>query len=147
MNSYARFRPYSFAPDRVTWAANNRGTLISIQGAQGDPGTHVENRLGEPAANPYLWLAANIAAGMEGMAAAAEPPPIVTSDPYSVEAVPLPQTLGEAVDALAASEVYRAAFGDSLVDYLVMMKRSEIEAHAKAADASAWEMAEYFELF
>ena len=35
----------------------------------------------------------------------------------------------------------------SLVDYLVMMKRSEIEAHAKAADASAWEMAEYFELF
>jgi glutamine synthetase len=147
LNSYARFRPYSFAPDRVTWAANNRGTLISIQGAQGDPGTHIENRLGEPAANPYLWLAANIAAGMEGMAAAAEPPPIVTSDPYAVEAVPLPQTLGEAVDALAASEVYRAAFGDSLVDYLVMMKRSEIEAHGKAEDASAWEMAEYFELF
>ena len=63
VNAYARFRPYSFAPDRVTWAANNRGTLISIQGAPGDPGTHVENRLGEPAANPYLWLAANIAAG------------------------------------------------------------------------------------
>ena len=77
LNSYGRFRPYSFAPDRVTWAANNRGTLISIQGAPGDPGTHIENRLGEPAANPYLWLAANIAAGMEGMAAASEPPPIV----------------------------------------------------------------------
>ena len=54
----------------------------------------------------------------------------------------MPQTLGEAVEALEASEVYRAAFGDSLVDYLVMMKRSEIEAHAKAADASAWEMAD-----
>ena len=125
----------------------NRGTLISIQGAQGDPGTHVENRLGEPAANPYLWLAANIAAGMEGMTSAAEPPPIVTDDPYAVEAPQLPQTLGEAVEALDASDVYRAAFGDSLVDYLVMMKRSEIEAHAKAADASAWEMAEYFEMF
>jgi glutamine synthetase len=147
LNSYERFRPYSFAPDRVTWAANNRGALISIQGAPGEPGTHIENRLGEPAANPYLWLAANIAAGMDGMAAAAEPPPIVTSDPYAVDAPQLPQTLAEAVDALAASEVYRAAFGDSLVDYLVMMKRSEIEAHAKAADASAWEMAEYFEMF
>jgi len=79
--------------------------------------------------------------------AAAEPPPIVESDPYAVEAPLLPQTLGEAVDALAASEVYRAAFGGSLVDYLVMMKRSEIEAYAKAADASAWEMGEYFEMF
>jgi glutamine synthetase len=147
LNSYGRFRPYSFAPDRITWAANNRGTLISIQGAPGDPGTHVENRLGEPAANPYLWLAANIAAGMDGMSAATEPPPIVESDPYAVEAPVLPRTLGEAVDALNASDVYRAAFGDSLVDYLVMMKRSEIETHAKAADASAWEMAEYFEMF
>jgi glutamine synthetase len=84
---------------------------------------------------------------MEGMAAAAEPPPIVTDDPYAVEAPRLPQTLAEAVGALAVSEVYRAAFGDSLVDYLVMMKCSEIEAHAKAADPSVWEMAEYFELF
>jgi glutamine synthetase len=147
VNSYGRFRPYSFAPDRITWAANNRGTLISIQGAPGDPGTHVENRLGEPAANPYLWLAANIAAGRDGMMRAAEPPPIVTSDPYAVEAPPLPRSLAEAVDALDGSEVYRGAFGDPLVDYLVMMKRSEIEAHAKAADASAWEMAEYFEMF
>jgi glutamine synthetase len=147
LNSYGRFRPYSFAPDRITWAANNRGTLISIQGAPGDPGTHVENRLGEPAANPYLWLAANIAAGLDGMGAAAEPPPIVESDPYAVEAPPLPQSLGEAVDALAASDVYREAFGDSLVDYLVMMKRSEIDAHAGAADASGWEMAEYFEMY
>jgi glutamine synthetase len=147
LNSYGRFRPYSFAPDRITWAANNRGTLISIQGALGEPGTHVENRLGEPAANPYLWLAANIAAGLDGMNAAAEPPSIVESDPYAVEAPLLPQSLGEAVDALVASDVYRAAFGDSLVDYLVMMKRSEIGAHGKAADASAWEMAEYFEMF
>jgi glutamine synthetase len=147
LNSYARFRPYSFAPDRVTWAANNRGTLISIQGAPGDPGTHVENRLGEPAANPYLWLAANIAAGLDGMRRSAEPPPIVTGDPYATEAPRLPQSLAEAVDALAASDVYRAAFGDALVDYLVLMKRSEIAAHASAADASAWEMAEYFEIF
>ena len=87
VNAYARFRPYSFAPDRVTWAADNRGALISIQGGPGDPGTHIENRLGEPAANPYLWLAANIAAGMDGMAAGAEPPPIVD------RAIPTPPRL------------------------------------------------------
>src|SRR2546429_5363304 len=91
VNAYARFRPYSFAPDRVAWAADNRGALIRVQGGPGDPGTHVENRLGEPAANPYLWLAANIAEGMEGMAAAAETPTHHTSEPKSGEALTLHQ--------------------------------------------------------
>ena len=59
----------------------------------------------------------------------------------------LPQSLGEAVEALAASNVYRAAFGDALVDYIVMMKRAEVAVHAQAKDASSWEMAEYFEMF
>ncbi len=147
VNAYARFRPYSFAPDRVSWAVENRGALIRIQGGPGDPGTHVENRLGEPAANPYLWLAANIAAGLDGIAREAEPPPIVTGDPYAAEGALLPQSLGEAVDALSASEVFRAAFGDALVDYMVMMKRAEVELHAHAEDPTAWEMAEYFETF
>ena len=147
VNAYARFRPYSFAPDRVSWAVENRGALIRIQGGPGDPGTHVENRLGEPAANPYLWLAANIAAGLDGTTREAEPPPIVTGDPYAAEGGLLPQSLGEAVDALSASEVFRAAFGDALVDYMVMMKRAEVELHAHAEDPTAWEMAEYFETF
>src|SRR5256714_11932721 len=116
LNAYARFRPYSFAPDRVAWAADNRGALIRVQGGPGDPGTHVENRLGEPAANPYLWLAANIAAGMEGMAAAAERPPLGTTHPYSVQAAPAPQTLGQGLGPVAASEGYRPAFRRSLLD-------------------------------
>jgi glutamine synthetase len=147
VNAYARFRPYSFAPDRIAWAVENRGALIRVQGGPGDPGTHVENRLGEPAANPYLWLAANVAAGLDGIAREAEPPPPVTGDPYAAEAALLPQSLGEAVDALAASEVFRAAFGDAIVDYLAMMKRAEVALHAQAEDQTAWEMAEYFETF
>jgi glutamine synthetase len=147
VNAYARFRPYSFAPDRIAWAVENRGALIRVQGGPGDPGTHVENRLGEPAANPYLWLAANVAAGLDGIAREAEPPPPVTGDPYAAEAALLPQSLGGAVDALAASEVFRAAFGDAIVDYLAMMKRAEVALHAQAEDQTAWEMAEYFETF
>ena len=147
VNAYARFRPYSFAPDRIAWAVENRGALIRVQGGPGDPGTHVENRLAEPAANPYLWLAANVAAGLDGIAREAEPPPLVTGDPYAADAALLPHSLGEAVDALAASEVFRAAFGDALVDYLAMMKRAEVALHAQAEDQTAWEMAEYFETF
>jgi glutamine synthetase len=151
-NAYARFRPYSFAPDRICWGADNRGALIRVQGGPGDAGTHVENRLSEPAANPYLWLAANIAAGLDGIDRGAEPPAPVEGDPYVADAPPLPQSLGEAVDDLEGSAFYRQAFGDPFVDYLVMMKRFELNRYDEAAGdgpdgsgRSAWEMREYFE--
>lgn len=54
-------RPDSFATDRVAWAEENRGALIRVAGARGDSSTHLENRIGEPAANPYLYLASQIA--------------------------------------------------------------------------------------
>ena len=68
VNGYKRFRPYSFAPDRVAWAVENRGALVRVQGSPGDASAHVEYRAGEPAANPYLYLAASLAAGLDGVA-------------------------------------------------------------------------------
>ncbi len=59
--------------------------MVRVQGGAGDSGTHIENRLGEPAANPYLYMAANIAAGLDGISRGIEPPPAVTSDPYAEE--------------------------------------------------------------
>jgi glutamine synthetase len=164
VNGYKRFRPYSFAPDRVSWAYENRGTLVRVQGSPGDAGTHVEMRLGEPAANPYLYLASNIVAGLDGIRRELAPPPPVSADPYAVDAPPLPTSLSAAVAALDADEFYRKEFGDTLVAYLVMMKRAEIRRYedALAAEGSAgpeapeallglevsdWEMREYFEFF
>jgi glutamine synthetase len=156
VNGYPRLRPYSFAPDRIGWAAENRGALIRIQGGPGDDATHVENRLSEPAANPYLWMAANIAAGLDGIERGAEPPPIVEGDPYAEDAELLPQSLDAAVAELDSSTFYRRTFGDGLVDYIVMMKRNEVRRHAEAVAAqpladgavvSDWEMREYFESF
>jgi glutamine synthetase len=151
VNAYHRFRPYSFAPDRIGWAVDNRGALIRIQGGPGDSSTHVENRMSEPAANPYLWMAANIAAGLDGIERNATPPPIVVGDPYAEEAELLPQTLEEAADELDRSGLYRTAFGDPLVDYIVMMKRAEVARYAAVGGEpearSAWEMNEYFEIY
>ena len=113
-------------------------------------------RLGEPAANPYLYLASNIAAGLDGIRRGLEPPPPVSADPYAADAPPLPGSLSVAVDALDADEFYRAAFGNTLIDYLVMMKRAEIQRYENALaaedgpegrDVSDWEMREYFEFF
>jgi glutamine synthetase len=158
VNGYKRFRPYSFAPDRVAWAIENRGALVRVQGAPGDAGAHVEYRAGEPAANPYLYLAASLAAGLDGVRRQLVPPPPVSADPYAAEGlVPLPGSLAAAVKALDGDSFYRAAFGDTLVNYLVMMKRAEVARYeaalaeagkaGSADEVTDWEMREYFEFF
>src|SRR6185503_9235006 len=68
INGYKRYRPYTLAPDRVIWGRENRGALIRVVGRPGDAGTRVENRGGEPAANPYLYFASQIHSGMDGIA-------------------------------------------------------------------------------
>jgi glutamine synthetase len=156
VNGYKRYRPYSFAPDRVCWAVENRGALVRVQGAPGDEGSHVENRIGEPAANPYLYMAANIAAGLDGIRRQLEPPAPVEADPYAAEATMLPTSLREAVGALVEDSFYRKAFGDPVVDYLIQMKRAELVRYESAIaenpppdgqDISDWEMREYFEFY
>src|SRR5215467_7400120 len=156
VNGYKRFRPYSFAPDRVSWALENRGTLVRVQGAPGDANSHVENRMGEPAANPYLYMAANIAAGLDGIRRKLEAPAPVELDPYAVEAAMLPTSLTGAVSALEQDGFFRKAFGDTLVDYLLQMKRAELARYNAAVaenpppegqDVTDWEMHEYFEFY
>ena len=145
INGYKRFRPYSFAPDRVNWAVENRGAMIRVQGGPGDPGTHLENRMGEPAANPYLYMAANIAAGLDGIEGQKTPPPAEGVDPYAADSTRLPTTLWAAVDALEKDAFFRGAFGDILIDYIVMMKRAEIDRFL--GEITDWEQREYFEFF
>jgi glutamine synthetase len=156
VNGYKRFRPYSFAPDRVCWALENRGALVRVQGAPGDANSHVEMRMGEPAANPYLYMAANIAAGLDGMRRQLDPPPPVEADPYATQNPMLPTSLADAIAAVEKDGFFREAFGDTLVDYLLQMKRSEnarYEAFVAAnplpdgQDVSEWEMREYFEFY
>src|SRR4029077_4374198 len=97
VNGYKRFRPYSFAPDRVCWAVENRGALVRVQGSAGDLSSHVEMRSGEPAANPYLYMASNIAAGLDGIARGLTPPAPVEADPDAAAAPPLPAPLAAGV--------------------------------------------------
>jgi glutamine synthetase len=146
ITGYKRMRPYSFAPDRAAWADENRGSMVRVQAAPGEAGAHIENRLGEPAANPYLYLAANVAAGMDGVSKGQEPPAAVAADPYAQDdAERLPANLWDAVDALEQSEFFRDAFGSGYVDYYAMMKRNEVKRFFDAV--TDWEMREYFEFF
>lgn len=155
VNGYRRFRANSLAPDRVTWNADHRGVMLRIQGGPGDPATRIENRVGEPAANPYLFIAAQIAAGLDGLARNAQPgPPDV--NPYEADRPMLPTRLADALAALQASTLYREAFGGTYLDYFLRMKRAELarfEAFLAesgvdpAAGVTDWEMNEYFDAF
>lgn len=142
INGYRRYRPHSLAPDRALWGVDNRGVMLRVLGHGAT--THIENRAGEPAANPYLYLASQVVAGMAGLAARADPGP-ATDAPYETAAPPLPATLDAALAALDASAVYRRGVGDGFVDYFLRLKRAEIARFN--ADVSEWEQREYFDLF
>ena len=99
INGYKRYRAYSLAPDRAIWARDNRGVMVRVIGQPGDPATHLENRIGEPAANPYLYMASQIYAGLDGIARRLDPGPSADA-PYEHAAALLPKNLGEALTAL-----------------------------------------------
>ncbi|HKC26956.1 MAG TPA: glutamine synthetase family protein [Jatrophihabitans sp.] len=145
ITGYKRYKPYSFAPDRTGWAVENRGAFLRVQGGPTDPGAHLENRVGEPCANPYYYLAANIASGLDGVRRRLTPPPLVESDPYADDAPRLPASLWEAVDLLEKDEFFAQAFGEGFVKFVVAMKRNECNRFL--GEVTDWEMREYFEFF
>jgi glutamine synthetase len=144
INGYKRYRPYSLAPDRVVWGKENRGALLRVVGGPGDPATRIENRAGEPAANPYLYFAAQIHAGLDGLARKLPLPPSADT-PYEAQAELLPQTLGEAIRLLRESAVLRAGLGAAFVDYYCRIKEAEVARFN--LEVSDWEQREYFDLF
>jgi glutamine synthetase len=148
INGYKRYRPYSLAPDRVIWGKENRGALLRVIGGAGDPGTRIENRIGEPAANPYLYFASQIYSGLDGMSQMGKGGPMLppsADTPYEAKADFLPRTLTEALEALRADKVLRAGFGDTFVDYYARMKEAEVARYN--LEVSEWEHREYFDLF
>jgi glutamine synthetase len=144
LNGYRRYRPMSLAPDRAVWGIDNRGVMLRVLGRPGSAMTHIENRVGEPAANPYLYVASQVVAGLAGLAARRDPGPSADA-PYATDAPLLPTTLDAALTALDASAVFRAGFGDGFIDYLLRLKRAEIARFN--AEVSEWEQREYFDLF
>ena len=144
INGYKRYRPYSLAPERVVWGRDNRGTMLRVLGGPGDPATRIENRIGEPAANPYLYFASQIYSGLDGLRNKLNPSE-PDQTPYDSKAQLLPRTLDEAIGYLKASKVMRDGLGSAFVDYYCRIKEAEIARFN--LEVSEWEHREYFDLF
>ena len=145
LNGYKRYKPNSLAPERIVWGKDNKGAMLRVIGAgENDPATHLENRVGEPAANPYLYMASQIISGMDGIKRNLEPQP-ATDDPYATGTELLPQTLPDALNALNDSALFRTQFGDQFVDYFLHIKRAEVARFN--SEVTNWEHQEYFEMY
>ena len=144
LNGYKRFRSHSLAPDRAIWGHDNRGVMVRVLGGAGDPATRLENRIGEPAANPYLYMASQVLAGLDGLERRLDPGPSADA-PYDTQAEPLPKSLAEAVAALRADVFFRERLGGDFIDYLLTIKDAEIARFQ--SEVTEWEHREYFEMF
>lgn len=145
--AYSRYQGSVMAPQAALWGRDNRGAMLRVLGEPGhpggDPATRIENRLGEPMANPYLYIAAQVFAGLDGIDRRLEPPP-ATDTPYANAAVMLPTSLGEALDALAADPVLQQGLGVPLARVIETVKQQELARFAAAEDREGWLRREYF---
>jgi glutamine synthetase len=155
VNCPKRYKVNSFAPTNATWGVENRTTAIRVK-ATGDDNTHIENRLGCGGSNPYLLMAASLAAGIDGLRHRMEPPTPLTGIAYGLAGVTnLPTRLDEALAALEQDEALIEGLGPEFVELFVAVKRHEITKAKAAIDdyespafndrVDDWEVNEYFE--
>ncbi len=146
VNSYKRLLPGSWAPAHVAYGAGNRAALVRVP----DSGTrHVEFRAGDNTCNPHIFLAALLAAGLDGIRRQLDPGPPVTEDIGHLadqEAVErhlrfLPRSASAALDAVETDETIMATLGDVIGPTFLRVKRSEIAAYD--LDVSEWERSTY----
>lgn len=155
VNCAKRYRLYSFAPTNATWGFENRTVGVRVKATR-DERTHLENRLGGGSSNPYLLMAATLAAGLDGIRNKLAPHAPVQAMAYGMTGVTdLPTRLDDALAALESDQVLQQALGGEFVKLFTAVKRHEV-AKAQAAmpqyaspeffnGVDDWERSEYFE--
>ena len=142
INSYKRFAAASFAPTAVAWGEDNRTCSLRVVGH--GPSRRFENRAGGADLNPYLALSALIASGLHGIDAGLELEPPLAGNAYAAADRPrVPQTLRDARDLFASSEVAREAFGEDVVAHY--LNAADIELKAFQSSVTDWERFRGFE--
>lgn len=145
VNSYKRVEGGQWAGSSATWGLDNRTVAIRSIPSTG-PAARVENRVAGADANPYLVLAANIAAGLHGIENKLTPPPAVDGNAYELDtdgSLRLPNNLLAATDAIKDSAIAKEYFGEDFVRHYAETR--EWEVHQFATAVTDWELARYLE--
>lgn len=148
VNSYKRLLPGSWSPAHICYGAGNRAALVRVPEAGA---RHVEFRAGDNTCNPHLFLAALLAAGLDGIARGLDPGAAVTDDVGHLDDAAaaqrglalLPRSAPQALDALAADALIMDALGPTIGPALLRVKRSEAATYA--LEVGDWERTAYLE--
>ncbi len=140
IDAYERFRPNALAPTLANWGHDSRSAMLRVISA--GSATRIENRIGSPMANPYLYIASQIHAGLDGISRNLIPEP---ADERS--AAPLPASLREAIKSLQNDTAFNAGFGDQVLAWFAQIKSQEISRFESAEDKLDWIRREYFARF
>ena len=152
INSYKRLVPGYEAPTYIAWSRSSRSPLIRVPSPRGEE-TRIELRSPDPAANPYLALAACLCAGLDGIRKKTEPPKSVDCDIFAMNEDErrllgirkLPETLPEAVAELEKDGVIREALGSHAVNKYIEEKKEEWNRYR--SQVTDWETREYLYRF
>ena len=141
VNSYKRFADGSFAPTAIAWGEDNRTCAVRLVGH--GAGARMENRVPGGDVNPYLAIAAMLAAGLDGVERGLELGPATEGNAYSQGLPTVPRTLRAARDAFASSELARRTLGEEVVDHYTNM--ADVELAAFESSVTDWERRRSFE--
>jgi glutamine synthetase len=139
IDAYERFRPNALAPTRINWGTDSRASLLRV--IPSGFATRIENRLGSPAANPYLYIASQIAAGLDGLQRQRHPP---LDEPAQRNATLLPTDLAAALLTLQSNTAMAQIFGADFIAYFAHIKQQELARYTQATDKIDWLRREYF---
>ncbi|MFA9277587.1 MAG: glutamine synthetase family protein [Rhodoluna sp.] len=153
INSFKRLGPDTLAPYRSNWGYDNRSCMVRVPPERGQ-GTRLEVRVGDGAANPYLVIAAILAAGLDGIVNEMECPPDAVGMAYDNEGAEiLPESFTQSLDALEVDDALRTQLSEELVNVFMVLKRDEIARYEAAVEDPAtrevtdWEITEYAEAY
>jgi glutamine synthetase len=141
VNSYKRFAKGSFAPTAVAWGNDNRTCSLRVVGH--GQGLRVENRLPGADVNPYLAIAAMIAAGLHGIDKELQLEEPLRGNAYESDKPRVPSNIYDARDLFAESRVAHEAFGDDVVGHY--LNRAQVEIDAAEAAVTDWDRFRSFE--
>jgi glutamine synthetase len=144
INSYKRYVPGVWAPLVASWGVDNRTCAVRVIDLGSESGQRIEYRQTAADMNPYVAMAASIAAGLWGVAEALELPPEVKGDAGTDGPNRLPRTLAEATERLKKSKLAPVLLGKEFVDHYVRTRDWEVRCFERAV--TDWELRRYFEL-
>ena len=156
VNCPKRYRKGTYAPASISWGFENRSVAVRVKSWRGEQ-THIENRLGSGASNPYLAMAGMLAAMLDGIEQEAEPPEPIQTNAYHRDDLELvPASLDESLGHLETDTSLRSYFHPEFLTAFTALKRHEIEK-ARAAcpeygssewprDVTDWERSQFMAL-